>query len=140
MRKKKNSLIQRGRPLYSRFEHIIQTWSRLCGARKVSFNNSVYLSERQTADRNFCLGYMMREAGAFPEDTDLIETFEFYFQSCSIESNTDKMATVAATLANTGQCPLTGDQIFQPSTVRNCLSLMYARFFFFFFFSLYAYQ
>ena len=39
----------------------------------------------QTADRNFALGYFMRENGAFPEGTDLVETLEFYFQCCSIE-------------------------------------------------------
>ena len=39
-----------------------------------------YLSERDTADRNFALGYYMRENGCFPENTNLIQTLEFYFQ------------------------------------------------------------
>jgi len=30
-----------------------------------SVSNSMYMSERSTADRNFCLGYMMQEKGAF---------------------------------------------------------------------------
>jgi hypothetical protein len=36
---------------------------RLAGGARPGFNNAVYLSERQTADRNFALGYSMREAG-----------------------------------------------------------------------------
>ena len=31
----------------------------------LSFNNSIYLSEKDSADRNYCLGYMMQEKGAF---------------------------------------------------------------------------
>ena len=72
---------------------------------RVGFNNSVYLSERQTADRNFALGYFMRENGAFPEGTDLLETLEFYFQCCSIELDAQALAVVAATLANAGVIP-----------------------------------
>ena len=34
------------------------------------------------------------------------------------------MATVSATLANSGICPLTQDKLFAPDTVKNCLSLM----------------
>ena len=60
--------------------------AQLSALQQVGFNNAVYLSERQTADRNFALGYFMREHGAFPEGTDLVETLEFYFQCCSIES------------------------------------------------------
>ncbi|MEM6732137.1 MAG: glutaminase, partial [Myxococcota bacterium] len=87
---------------------------------------AVYLSERQTADRNFALGYFMRENDAFPENTDLIETLEFYFQCCSIEMTADMMSVVAATLANGGVCPTTGHKIMSPETVQNCLSLMYS--------------
>jgi len=38
----------------------------------------------------------------------------------------DTMAVVAATLANAGVCPLTGERVFQPGTVQRCLSLMYS--------------
>jgi len=43
---------------------------------------------------------------------------------CSIELNAEEMSVVAATLANSGICPITGETVFQPKTVRNCLSLM----------------
>jgi glutaminase len=45
------SLIQKDEPLYQRFDHVTRIWSKLAGNKKVSFNNSVYLSERETADR-----------------------------------------------------------------------------------------
>ena len=118
------SLIDRKNNIADRFDKVSKTWKALCGNKDVSFNNSVYLSERQTADRNFALAYFMREKNAFPEDTNLTETLEFYFQCCSIESNTYDLSVAAATLANAGTNPLTGDTIFQSSTVQNCLSLM----------------
>ena len=101
-------------------------WAALAGGKRPSFSNSVYLSERQTADRNFALGYFMREHGAFPEGTELVDILEFYFQCCSIELTAEMMSVVAATLANGGVCPMTGERVFGPETVQNCLSLMYS--------------
>jgi glutaminase len=118
------ALIQRGRDLADRFEFVLDSYRNLAGGRKVGFSNSVYLSERRSADRNFALGYLMREHRAFPDKTPLIETLEFYLQCCSIEANTEVMAVMAATLANAGVCPTTGQRVFKPKTVQDCLSLM----------------
>jgi glutaminase len=118
------SLIDRENNSADRFDKVSKTWDALCGGKAVNFNNSVYLSERQTADRNFALAYFMREKNAFPEKTNLTETLEFYFQCCSIESTTYDLSLAAATLANAGTNPMTGDVIFKSSTVQNCLSLM----------------
>ena len=118
------SMIKPQLNLADRFDYILDTWRRLAGNSYVGFNNSVYLSERQTADRNFALGYFMRENAAFPENTNLLEILEFYFQCCSVELNAKAMASIAATLANGGINPLTQDEVFKPSTVKNCLSLM----------------
>ena len=48
----------------------------------------------------------------FPDNTDINETLELYFQSCSIEVNTKILSIVAATLANGGINPFTGKEIF----------------------------
>src|SRR3974390_2745752 len=100
------------------------TWPRRAGGARPGFNNAVYLSERATADRNFALGYSMREAGAFRPGTDLLTTLEFYFQGCSIEVDAQMLAGGGAALANAGVCPLTKDPVFTPGTVQSCLSLM----------------
>ncbi|MFH8385808.1 glutaminase A [Kitasatospora sp. NPDC018058] len=116
------SLLKPSLDIADRFDYVADTWRRLSGGNPVGFNNAVYLSERQTADRNFALGYFMR--GAFPERTDLIEILEFYFQCCSVEVNASGLASVAATLANGGVVPLTGDRVFSTDSVQKCLSLM----------------
>lgn len=107
-----------------RFDYVAGTWRRLAGGGAVGFNNAVYLSERRTADRNFALGYFMREHRSFPSGTDLTETLEFYFQCCSIEVDARSLSVAAASLANGGVNPLTGDRVFSADTVRKCLSLM----------------
>ncbi|WP_440072496.1 glutaminase A [Streptosporangium sp. OZ121] len=118
------SLIRPKHDTADRFEYVAETWRRLAGGGTVGFNNAVYLSERRTADRNFALGYFMREHGSFPEGTDLVETLEFYFQCCSIEVDARSLSVVAAALANGGVNPLTGERVFSADTVRKCLSLM----------------
>lgn len=120
------SMIRPKLDLSDKFEFVMNSWKAAGGGASVRFNNSVYLSERSTADRNFALGYFMRENKAFPEGINLLEVLEFYFQCCSIESNAESMAVVAATLANGGVCPTTGERIFSSKTVQDCLSLMYS--------------
>jgi glutaminase len=120
------SLIKPEMDMADRFDYVLDKWTELSGGIPAKFNNSVYLSEKQTADRNFALGYYMREKNAFPQNTNLIETLEFYFQCCSIEVSTEALAATAATLANAGICPTTGRQVLKPDTVKHVLSLMYS--------------
>ncbi len=119
-----NALLKRDESLADRYDYVKNTWQRLTGGRPISFSNSVYLSEKQTADRNFALAYFMREKKAFPPGTDLNDTLDFYLQCCSIESCVADTSVAAATLANSGANPLTGDKIFSESTVQHCMSLM----------------
>ncbi|MFI7605776.1 glutaminase A [Micromonospora sp. NPDC049366] len=118
------SLIQPGLASADRFDYYTNAWRKLSGGGRIGFNNAVYLSERQTADRNFALGYSMRESNAFPPGTDLLDTLEFYFQCCSLEIDAESMAVVAASLAGGGVSPLGGGRIFSTDTVQHCLSLM----------------
>ncbi|MFI6759094.1 glutaminase A [Micromonospora sp. NPDC050417] len=118
------SLIRPEMDSADRFDYYTDAWRKLSGGGRIGFNNAVYLSERQTADRNFALGYSMRESGAFPSGTNLLDTLEFYFQCCSLEIDAESLAVVAASLAGGGVSPLGGGRIFSTGTVQNCLSLM----------------
>ena len=124
------SLIKNKSSLAERFEYITNIWSRLSGGiYKIGFNNSVYLSEKETADRNYALAYFMKERNdekriGFPENTNLDATLELYFQCCSVEVNVEILSIVASTLANGGINPFTGERIWSASTVKNVLSMM----------------
>lgn len=109
-----------------RFDYVLSIWGKLSGNAMPVFNNAVFLSEKQTADRNFALAYFMRENKKFPDNTNLIETLDLYLQCCSIELTCQAMSVVAATLANGGVNPITGERILKANAVKHCLSLMYA--------------
>jgi len=96
------------------------------GYEGIGFNNSVFLSERDTADRNFAMAYFMREHKCFPEGTSLPDCMDLYFQFCSLELDTEALAVMGATLANGGICPTTGENVLGSHCVRDVLSLMYS--------------
>lgn len=98
----------------------------MAGGENIGFNNAVFLSERETGDRNYALGFFMREHKCFPEDSNLRECMDFYFQCCSMEATCDQLSVIAATLANGGICPTTEEKVLKPEIVRDVLSLMHS--------------
>ena len=112
-----------------RFDYVCSVWKD-CGTRMPTFSHGTYLSELETADRNFSLGYLMREKGAFPAHVNshskLSEVMEQYFQICSLEMTCQELSVVAATLAHGGVNPFTHKRVFKEKHVRNCLSVMYS--------------
>ncbi|KAL0219874.1 hypothetical protein P9112_005527 [Eukaryota sp. TZLM1-RC] len=121
------SLIEPSKPLYERFRTALDTWSALAADSRIGFDNATFLSELATADRNTVLAYLMKEQqGIFPPNVDINDVLSLYFMFCSIQTTCSQMGLVAATLANSGVCPLTRKRVFQQDTVRNCLSLMFS--------------
>lgn len=120
------SLIEKDMNMADRFECIQNWWKRLAGGYKPGFDITTYLSEFQAGYSCKHLGYFMKSENLFPEGTSLEEVLQFYFQCCSIEMSCSKLAVVAATLANGGICPLTRERVFQNSTTKYILSLMYS--------------
>ena len=61
------TLIEQSKSQSKRFNFVLNYWNRLSANLGISFNNSVYLSEKDSADRNYCLAYMMQEKKSFQE-------------------------------------------------------------------------
>lgn len=74
------TLVKPEMTLAEKFDYTQNWFQRMSGGENFGFNNSVFLSEREAADRNYALGFYMREHKVFPEKTNLRECLDFYFQ------------------------------------------------------------
>ena len=52
----------------------------ISGDGYMGFNNAVFLSERETADRNYSMAYYLKENRCFPPKTNLANIMDLYFQ------------------------------------------------------------
>ncbi|XP_059822871.1 glutaminase kidney isoform, mitochondrial-like isoform X1 [Hypanus sabinus] len=120
------SLIKHGLSNAEKFDYVTQFLNQMAGNEYVGFNNATFQSERETGDRNFAIGYYLKEKKCFPENSDMTSVLDFYFQLCSIEVTCESASVMAATLANGGICPITGERVLSPEAVRNTLSLMHS--------------
>lgn len=120
------TLVHPDMTLAEKFDFTQSWFQMLSGGEPIGFNNAVFLSEREAADRNYALGFYMREHKCFPDRANLRDCMDFYFQCCSMEVNCELMSVVAATLANGGVCPITDEMVIKPENVRDVLSLMHS--------------
>jgi len=109
-----------------KFDKVLGWWKRLAGGLKPGYDIATYLSEKQVGDNNRCLSFFLQSENLYPENTDIEQNLDLYFQMNSIEMSCKKLAIVAATLANGGVCPITKERVFQNSTTNYILSLMYS--------------
>jgi glutaminase len=119
------SLIANNLSASHRFTHVVSKFSDFAGGARIGFDNATFLSEKDTADRNFALAYYMQENQVFPKTKNQIEdTLDLYFQLCSVLVDTESLAAMSATLANGGICPVTNKNTMSSQTVKNVLQLM----------------
>uniref|UniRef100_A0A673HNX7 glutaminase n=1 Tax=Sinocyclocheilus rhinocerous TaxID=307959 RepID=A0A673HNX7_9TELE len=107
-------------------EMMMDYLNRMAGREYVGFSNATFQSEKETGDRNYAIGYYLKEKRCFPSGVDMMAALDFYFQLCSIEVTCESGSVMAATLANGGICPITGERVLSAEAVRNTLSLMHS--------------
>ncbi|XP_076858489.1 glutaminase kidney isoform, mitochondrial isoform X3 [Brachyhypopomus gauderio] len=120
------SLIKQKAGNAEKFDYVMNHLQAMAGNEYVGFSNATFQSERESGDRNFAIGYYLKEKKCFPEGTDMTSILDFYFQLCSIEVTCESASVMAATLANGGFCPITGERVLSPESVRDTLSLMHS--------------
>src|SRR3974390_574624 len=103
------------------FECISDALGRFAG-RELAVDEAVFASERETGDRNRAIAYLLRNYAVL--DGDVGEVLDVYFRQCSILVTARDLAVMAATLANSGVNPVTGEQVMNPYTVARTLSGM----------------
>jgi len=76
--------------------------------RPLAVDEAVYESERSTGHRNRAIGHMLRNFDIITEDPD--SALDLYFRQCSVAVTCRDLAFMAATLANGGVQPLSGER------------------------------
>lgn len=115
------SLIKGAGPT-ERLNRMLAMFQRYIG-HEVFVDISVFMSERTTGHRNRAMAHLMLNFGMIDERID--EALDLYFQQCSLMVNCRDLALMAATLANNGVNPCTGEQAVDARYVRDILSVMY---------------
>src|SRR6201986_1237355 len=103
------------------FEYIRRELSRFAG-RDLGVDEAVYASESATGDRNRAIGYLLRTNAVITDN--VAEVLDVYFRQCAILVTARDIAVMAATLANRGVNPLTGEQVTTPYAIARTLSVM----------------
>lgn len=107
-----------------RFKYILEKIQKMAGNQKISFDQNVYLSEKETGFTNMALAYFMASKGSFPNPKRIEEALDFYFQLCSIEVDCQKVSSIASTYANNGVNPFTNEKLLSGRSVRRTSQLM----------------
>ena len=105
-----------------RLNRMLDMFRRYVG-HDVYIDMSVFVSERSSGHRNRAMASLMRHFGMIDDRMD--ESLDLYFQQCSMMVHCRDLAVMAATLANRGINPITGDRAVPARYIRDILSVMY---------------
>ena len=104
-----------------RERRVVDFYGRFAG-RALEVDADVYEAERDTGHRNRAIGHMLRAFGVLEEGPD--DALDLYFRQCSVSVDCRDLSLMAATLANGGVNPLTGERVLARDLVDRVLSVM----------------
>lgn len=105
----------------ARLARVVRALSAYAG-RPLDIDVAVYDSEHSTGHRNRAIGHLLRSFGIL--DADPEAALALYFQQCSLRVDAHALALMAATLANGGVNPATGERAVDSEVVGPVLSVM----------------
>ena len=102
-------------------EILLDYFAQLAG-RRLTIDEQVYRSERQTGHRNRAICHLLRNFDIIESDPE--QALDLYFRQCSILVSCRDLAVMAATLACQGGNPFTGAHPLTSQTTTRLLALM----------------
>ena len=111
-----------GRNVEEKLEKILDFMRTVTNNKYIDVNEEVYLSEKETGNRNRALAYFMKSTGVLEGNVE--EILELYFKQCSIELTAKDLARFGAVLANVGVIPWTNEKIIPKEVCRIVKTIM----------------
>lgn len=103
------------------WDHLVDGLSRFAG-RRLEVDEEVYASEAATNLRNRGIAHLLEGYGFLYGDPD--EATDLYTRQCSLLVTTVDLAVMAATLADGGVNPITGEQVIDARTAKRVLAVL----------------
>ena len=105
-----------------RLDRIVQMYQRYIG-HDVDIDMHSYHAETRLGDRNKAIAYLLRHFEMLESEVD--DALGLYLQQCSAVVNCEDLSVMAATLANAGVNPLTGERAIAREYIGDLLTVMY---------------
>ena len=102
---------------------VLDMLCRFSGNSNLTVDEDIFAREMETADRNRAISYLMRSYGMIGPEVE--DNLALYLRHCSVQVTVRDLALMAATLANGGINPATGERALEAKYVRDILSVMY---------------
>ena len=109
-----------GADLEERVETVRAMFERYLGHRP-EIDRAVWASERATGHRNRAIAHLLLSQGIISNRVE--ETLDLYFGQCSVQVTAVDLAIIAATIANHGVHPVTGEQVVPREVTRDQLTV-----------------
>lgn len=103
-----SSLIK-GKDNEEKVDRILKFIRLLADNEDIHVNEDVFISEKETGNRNRSLGYFLKDIRSIEGDVE--EVLDLYFMQCSIEITTLDIAKIGSIIANDGFNKKTGEQL-----------------------------
>jgi glutaminase len=117
-----SSLIKKN-PVEAGIEAFVEKMGNAAG-RKLRIDWSVMASETATGNRNRAIAFLLLNAGII--DEGVYQSLEQYFAQCSMLVNCKDLAMMAATMANMGNQPVTGENVFDFQLIKYVMAVMFS--------------
>ncbi|XP_073975767.1 glutaminase liver isoform, mitochondrial-like isoform X2 [Rhodnius prolixus] len=107
-----------------KFEAYLLYMRNLSFKKKMYFNNTMLLYEKNRSQHMKSIAYFLKAHGCIPNDCNVDSLLDFYYQASAIEVTCEELALMGGTLANNGVNPISGKQIYSKENNRCLLSAM----------------
>ena len=105
-----------GNTYEEKFQRLLNLTRMLADNQELTVDEDVYLSEKETGNKNRALAYMLTAYGMIHDPVE--EILDCYFRACSILVNCRDLARIALIFAHHGWDPKTGKRHFDPELAR----------------------